>query len=124
MSADTRLWFNHYSTVAAVYLTVAVALLGVAIGLLHALMWAGGAGVGFFDNPALAVALRPLMAAMILPAIGLVVGHIVNWRWGDFRDDRLLSVGIMGGQLAGLVAILPAIAASQANLAALAALAA
>ena len=44
-----------------------------------------------------------------------------NWRWGTFGDDRPLTLGIMGGQFAGLVAILPAIAASQANLAALAA---
>lgn len=121
MSADTRLWFNHHSTFAAVYLTVAVALLGMAILALHILMWTAGAGVGFFDNPALATALRPLMAAMILPAIGVMVGHVANWRWGTFGDDRPLTVGIMGGQLAGLVAILPAIAASQANLAALAA---
>lgn len=119
MSADIRQWFNHHSTVAAVYLTVPVALMGVAISALHLLMWAAGAGVGFFDNPELATALRPLMAAMLLPAIGLLVGHVASWRWSDFGDDRILTVGIMGGQIAGLVAILPAIAASQANLAAM-----
>lgn len=121
MTADTRLWFNHYSTVAAVYLTLAVAFLGVAIGILHFLMWGAGADVGFFDNPALAVALRPLMAVMILPAIGVLGGHIASWRWGAYGDDRPLTIGIMISQLAALVLILPAIVASQANLAVLAA---
>ena len=119
MIADSRHWYNHYSTHAAVYSTVACMIVGLVTLALHISSWLAGADVGFFDNPALATALRPLMAAMILPAIGLLVGHVAHMMRGHWNDDRNVTLGLLGGQLAAVVAILPAIHATQANLAAM-----
>lgn len=115
VTAIDRFWFNHYSTVGAVYAFGATFLVALAISVIQLLMWVSG-DVGLFDESELAVALRPLMAVAMLPAIGVVVGAIAND--GD-PYDRRLTAWIIVGQIATLLALKPAIIAALANLAAL-----
>jgi len=117
MIQNIRLPYNEYSMLAALHLLFATMIMGVAITAIHVMTWALGAQVGLFDNPALAVALKPLMAAMCLPGLGCTVAFIINIATFDDHDDARLVIGNAVGQIACIVAMPLAITASMANLA-------
>lgn len=119
MILNSRHPYNEYSALAALHLLFATMIMGVAILAIHVLTWALGAPVSFFDNPALAIALKPIMAVMMLPALGCIGAFIFNVVASDDHDDARLLIGNVVGQIACVAMIPMAITASMANLAAM-----
>ena len=118
MMQNIRLPYNEYSLLAALHLLIAVMIMGVATLVIHVLTYFLGAPVGLFDDPALAIALKPIMAAMMLPAWGCLGAFFFNVVAFDDHDDARLLIGNAIGQIACVFAVPFAISASMANLAA------
>jgi hypothetical protein len=119
MIQNIRFPYNEYSMLAALHLLAATMIMGVAILAIHVVSYFLGAPVGLFDNPALAIALRPIMAVMTLPALGCLGAFIFNFAAFDDHDDARLLIGNAVGQIACVAVIPMAISASMANLAAM-----
>lgn len=108
---DLRYAYNAYSELLMLYCASAAFLLALVIEAVHLFITGGS-----LSDPALLIAIRPLMLAVIMLIVGWIVGLIWNLAGEGWRNDDLgQTLGNILGQASFAFMLPAALTASLAN---------